>query len=342
MATSLHAAASCPRAREAGPAGAALRRADGHQRRRRGSSDRRRGPPLRRRPGGACRNRPSPLRGRSGTHPRCTPKTWRTASRARGSARSIGCSRGVCSCRDSNGRRSTARAARWSTRRVAGRPQGAPKSSCTKPWPAPPCPDLATATDGSRVLGTYVPLALGSGRVGGVVRLEQDYGPIAASAQRFAWLVAGVLEALLLVLLLVFVPVLARAASRIRAHVRELEYHVLHDELTGLPNRQAFRGEAMQMVAAQGDGVLAILDIDGFTEIEETLGSAAATASCSRSPSGSASSWTTPLLSRDSETTSSAFSSTSQAPAGSTISPREPHAPCPCPSSSVASAWQRR
>ena len=132
--------------------------------------------------------------------------------------------------------------------------------------------DLATATDGSRVLGTYVPLALGSGRVGGVVRLEQDYGPIAASAQRFAWLVAGVLEALLLVLLLAFVPVLARAASRIRAHVRELEYHVLHDELTGLPNRQAFRGEAMRMVAAQGDGVLAILDIDGFTEVEETLG----------------------------------------------------------------------
>ena len=79
------------------------------------------------------------------------------------------------------------------------------------------------------------------------------------------------LEALLLVLLLVLVPVLARAASRIRTHVQELEYLVLHDELTELPNRQAFRGDAMQ-VAAQGDGVIAILDIDGFTEIDETLG----------------------------------------------------------------------
>ena len=132
--------------------------------------------------------------------------------------------------------------------------------------------EVTTGANGSRAYATYVPLALASGEIGGVARLDQDYAPIAVSADQFSWVVAGVLEALLVVLLVVFVPMLARAASRIRGHVRELEHCLAHDELTGLPNRQAFREATEKLLAADGSGALAILDVDGFTDVDEALG----------------------------------------------------------------------
>ena len=101
--------------------------------------------------------------------------------------------------------------------------------------------DVAPATDGSRVLRAYVPVALGPTRAAGVVALEQDYAPIEAAARRSSLLIAGVLEAVLLLLCLIFVPVLARVATRIRRHVAELEHVATHDELTDLPNRLGFR-----------------------------------------------------------------------------------------------------
>jgi diguanylate cyclase (GGDEF)-like protein len=135
-----------------------------------------------------------------------------------------------------------------------------------------PGSEVATGADGSRAYVTYVPLALASGEIGGVARLDQDYGPIAASASGFSWIVAGVLEALLVVLLVLFVPMLARAASRIRHHVSELEHSLTHDELTGLPNRQAFREATEKLLASGGNGALAVLDVDGFTDVDEALG----------------------------------------------------------------------
>jgi len=131
---------------------------------------------------------------------------------------------------------------------------------------------LTRGVNGSPLLSTYVPLTTESGDVAGIVRLDQDYRAIESSARQYSLLVAGVFVFLLAVLFLVFVPVLAHVTSRVRDHLRELEYNATHDELTGLPNRLAFRAAAAELVASSRAGALAIIDIDGFTDIAETLG----------------------------------------------------------------------
>jgi len=132
--------------------------------------------------------------------------------------------------------------------------------------------EIATAEDGSRVLRTYVPVGIGPARVGGVVALDQEYAQIEAAVRRSSWLIASVLEALLLVLFLMFLPLLARVSSRIRRHVDELEHVATHDELTGLPNRLALRRAGQEMSAAARSGVLLLVDLDGFSEINDCLG----------------------------------------------------------------------
>ena len=131
------------------------------------------------------------------------------------------------------------------------------------------------ADDGSRVLRTYVPLAVGTGRIGGVVALDQEYDRIESSARRSSWLIAGVLEGLLLALAIVFLPVLARVSSRIRRQIEELDRAATHDELTGLPNRRGFRRAAGSLLESTTSGALIVLDLDGFSEINDSLGSEA-------------------------------------------------------------------
>ena len=133
--------------------------------------------------------------------------------------------------------------------------------------------EIATAEDGSRVLRTYVPVGVGSSNVGGVVALDQEYERIEAAVRRSSWLIAGVLEGLLLVLFLIFVPLLARVSSRIRRHVGELEHLATHDELTGLPNRLGLRRAGDEIVLENVSAVLLLADLDGFSEINDSLGS---------------------------------------------------------------------
>ena len=133
--------------------------------------------------------------------------------------------------------------------------------------------EIATAEDGSRVLRTYVPVGVGSAKVGGVVALDQEYERIEAAVRRSSWLIAGVLEGLLLVLFLIFVPLLARVSSRIRRHVGELEHLATHDELTGLPNRLGLRRAGDEIVLENVSAVLLLADLDGFSEINDSLGS---------------------------------------------------------------------
>jgi diguanylate cyclase (GGDEF)-like protein len=132
--------------------------------------------------------------------------------------------------------------------------------------------DVETAAVG-RTLRTYVPFVLGADRIRGVVAVEEDYAGIEAAGRRAAWVIAGVLEALLLLLCLIFVPVLARLSSRIRRHVKELERVAAQDELTGLPNRLGFRVAVERVLAEEGsDSALVLIDIDGFSEINDVLG----------------------------------------------------------------------
>ena len=129
-------------------------------------------------------------------------------------------------------------------------------------------------TSRGRVLRTHVPVALGNGRVDGVVALDQTYGPIEAAARRTSWIVAGILEGLLLLLCLVFVPPLARMSSRLRRHVAELDRLATHDEITGLPNRLGFRRSVDTALARTAPwGMFVRADLDGFSAIDDLFGS---------------------------------------------------------------------
>jgi diguanylate cyclase (GGDEF)-like protein len=124
-----------------------------------------------------------------------------------------------------------------------------------------------------KVLRTFVPIVIGPQRTTGAVALEQDYGPIEAAARSSAWLIAGVLEALLVILAVIFVPLLARVSSQIRRHVRELDHVATHDELTELPNRVGFGRRVEDVLASRTpSGALLLIDLDGFSKINEVLG----------------------------------------------------------------------
>ena len=129
------------------------------------------------------------------------------------------------------------------------------------------------AAQDTRVLVTDIPVVTGT-QVRGVISIEQDYAPIASAAKRSSLLIAAVLEGLLVVLSLILIPVLARASRRIRDHVAELDHVATHDELTGLPNRIGFRRIFETNTAAStSEGAVLLIDIEGFHEINETLGS---------------------------------------------------------------------
>jgi diguanylate cyclase (GGDEF)-like protein len=131
--------------------------------------------------------------------------------------------------------------------------------------------EMAASENGVRVLRTYVPIG---GSRSGVVRLDQGYGPVIAAARRSSRLIAVVLEGLLVILFIALLPLLAKAASRIRAHVADLEHVASHDELTGLPNRRGFRHAAETALTPGTSSAVLLVDLDGFSEINSSLGSA--------------------------------------------------------------------
>jgi diguanylate cyclase (GGDEF)-like protein len=134
--------------------------------------------------------------------------------------------------------------------------------------------DVGPATNGpGQVLRTYVPVVLGAAKVKGVAVLEQDYEHIQEAARHSTFLVAGVLEALLVLLFVIFVPMLARVSSRIRRHVAELDEMASHDDVTGLRNRLGLR-RAFEETLAGGSqsGALLMVDLDGFSEINDVFG----------------------------------------------------------------------
>jgi diguanylate cyclase (GGDEF)-like protein len=145
--------------------------------------------------------------------------------------------------------------------------------------PSPPHEALAghvvsrvEPTPSGRTLRTFLPVALAGER--GVLALDQDYGSIAAAARKSSLVVAGVLEALLLFLFVVLLPVLTRAAARIRNQISELDHAATHDELTGLPNRRGFRRELDRVTGPEvGEGALLVADLECFHEMNDTLGS---------------------------------------------------------------------
>jgi diguanylate cyclase (GGDEF)-like protein len=155
------------------------------------------------------------------------------------------------------GRSATRRLARQLAAEALG---GVAVSTVTRPRPG-----------ADRELLTYLPVALGG--TTGIAVVEQDYGPIQAAGRRSAWLAAAVLEGLLLLLLVVLVPVLVGVTRRIRRQIAEIEHAASHDEQTGTTNRIRLRRAVEEALASAAPGALLVVDIDGFSELNEIFGS---------------------------------------------------------------------
>jgi diguanylate cyclase len=122
-----------------------------------------------------------------------------------------------------------------------------------------------------RVLRTLLPVRLkGSGS--GVLEIDQSYTAIVASAHRTAWLVAAIMEGLLLGLCALLLPMLTRAGHRLRDQLDRLDHLASHDELTGLLNRAGFRRLLDETLCPGSHGALLLVDLEDFHEINETIG----------------------------------------------------------------------
>ena len=134
---------------------------------------------------------------------------------------------------------------------------------------------LAGATAGTKVLETFTPVG-GAAGAKGAAAIVQSYEPIEREAQQALLWVGGVLEALLLVLFAVFVPLLSRVTRRIGAQIDRIHRQAYYDELTDLPNRAHLRerfGLALGRAGSGGRQLACLLvDVNRFQEINDTLG----------------------------------------------------------------------
>ena len=128
--------------------------------------------------------------------------------------------------------------------------------------------------DATKTLETYAPVR--PHRIGGAALIHQSYDAIHHSARVAQLRIGAVLEVLLLVLFLVFVPLLARVTRRIGGQIERIHFQAFFDELTGLPNRVHVVEQLERAVtrATQDARRLAVLhvDLDRFREINNTLG----------------------------------------------------------------------
>ncbi|HSF60311.1 MAG TPA: EAL domain-containing protein, partial [Gaiellaceae bacterium] len=125
-----------------------------------------------------------------------------------------------------------------------------------------------------KMLETYAPV--GPNRAGGAALIAQSYERIESAARALQLRVGIVLEALLVILFIVFVPLLARVTRRIKGQIDQIHQQAFYDELTGLPNRTHLferLGLAISR-AADENRLLAVLliDLNRFREINDTLG----------------------------------------------------------------------
>jgi diguanylate cyclase (GGDEF)-like protein len=145
-------------------------------------------------------------------------------------------------------------------------------------------PRLGTETASEVGLGqlveVYVPLRFAaSGPPEGAFEIYLSYKPIAAAIAHDKRTIALLVAIGLALLWLILYRIVAGASRTLRRQSRE-NYRLAHyDPLTGLPNRTLFIDDLAQTVcrgaAARPDSVAVLLiDVDRFTEINNTLGHA--------------------------------------------------------------------
>jgi diguanylate cyclase len=120
----------------------------------------------------------------------------------------------------------------------------------------------------------YAPLHAGNPRRQvGVLEIYLPYAPIAADVESGMGVLYRDLAIGLVVLWLGLFVVSAYVSRGLRRQVRLNRYLAEHDTLTDLPNRSAFQQFVTAAIAA-GDGpvTVAIVDLDRFKEVNDTLG----------------------------------------------------------------------
>jgi diguanylate cyclase (GGDEF)-like protein len=135
-----------------------------------------------------------------------------------------------------------------------------------------------------QLLAVYVPLRAASptrfasgnhGQVVGAFEIYLPYKPIAAAIAgdtRTLWITMALGLA---ILYLALFRLVAGASRRLRRQAKENAHQATHDALTDLPNRRRLSEVVSAELADLGDDerlVIALLDLDRFKEINDTLG----------------------------------------------------------------------
>ena len=127
---------------------------------------------------------------------------------------------------------------------------------------------------GVRVVEIYRPLTEGADHhVVGVLEVYLPYAPIQADVAAGIRMTTLVSIGGLLLLYLVLSLISASATRRLRRQAADNARLASFDSLTGLPNRSSFRREVdAALVRDPARVAVAVLDLEGFREINETLG----------------------------------------------------------------------
>jgi diguanylate cyclase len=127
---------------------------------------------------------------------------------------------------------------------------------------------------GGRVVEVYQPLEEGADHhIVGVLEVYLPYAPIQADVSSGIRMLTLVSSGGLLLLYVVLGLISASATRRLRRQAADNAYLAAVDVLTGLPNRASFRHAVDGALVRDPAGVaVAVLDLEGFREINETLG----------------------------------------------------------------------
>src|SRR4051812_28802672 len=134
------------------------------------------------------------------------------------------------------------------------------------------------ASRGPRVVEAYTPLLSSrSNRMIGVLEVYLPYAPIEADIATGEMWLGGTLIAGLLILWAALLGVSASLSRRLRQQAAVNAYLAQHDTLTGMPNRAQFTDRAECAIAQATEDrptAIAVIDLDRFKEVNDTLGHA--------------------------------------------------------------------
>jgi diguanylate cyclase (GGDEF)-like protein len=148
-----------------------------------------------------------------------------------------------------------------------------------------PFVDISTGKDAEqraekrfgRLIEAYVPLRLGADtRPAGAMEIYLPYAPVAQATSHdvrnmYLFVVGG-----LALLYLMLYRIVSTASRKLRRQASESRRQAIHDPLTGLRNRRALYEELDALLTPGADGedgvALLLADLDGFKELNDTLG----------------------------------------------------------------------